>query len=106
LLLGVGAGCRWPWEPEAGPIIGTVSYPDGARASVAFISVYGQRMTYTDWSGHYKLLIQGSVGDSVIVYASDFCRGSCGETHYGFTKAVLRRSPQVVDIVMDHGEAI
>ena len=106
MLVGLGGGCRWPWEPEVGPITGTVRYPDGARANVAFVRMDSQAETYTDWTGRYKLLAQGSVGDSVTVYAWDFCRAPCGETHYGYAKAVLRRSAVVVDIVMDHASPI
>ena len=99
-------GCRWPWESEVGSITGTVRYPEGARANVAFVYAYGQPRTYTDWNGQYRLVVQGSVNDTVTVVAYDFCRGGCTATSYGFTKVVLRRSPMVVDIVMDQAEAI
>jgi hypothetical protein len=100
------SGCRWPWESEVAPITGTVRYLEGARANVAFVYADGQPRTYTDWNGRYRLVVRGSVGDTVIVYASDFCRGGCAETHYGLKKVILGRSPLVADIVMDHGEAI
>jgi len=100
------SGCRWPWDSEVGPITGTVRYPDGARANVAFVHVVGQPRTSTDWNGRYRLIVVGAVGDTVTVYANDFCRGGCGGTHYGYVKAVLRRSPSVADIVMDQAEDI
>jgi hypothetical protein len=71
-------GCRWPWESEVGPITGTVRYPQGERANVAFVYVFGQPRSYTDWNGRYRLIVRGSVGDTVTVVAYDFCRGTCG----------------------------
>ncbi len=99
-------GCRWPWESEVGPVTGTVRYPGGARANIAFVRAYGQPLTYTDWNGQYRLVVRGSVGDTVMVVAYDFCRGGCTETHYGSKTVVLRRSPVVADIVMDQAEPI
>ena len=106
VALALSSGCQLPWEPGVGAITGTVRYPDGARANVAFVYASGQPRTYTDWNGRYRFVVRGSAGDTITVYASDFCRGGCDGTSYGFTKVVLRRSSMVADIVMDQGEPI
>jgi hypothetical protein len=101
LLLGLGAGCRWPWEPESVPIRGYVRYPNGERAVAVKVGIGDRVSTFTDWSGEYSFLSTGNPGDTVTVFASEPCRGECSETRSGGSRVVLRRGKMVVDIVLD-----
>lgn len=107
LLIVFVAGCRWPLAPEIGSIHGTVRYWDGRRANLGYVSIRCNRtwertaLGRIDHTGRYALFPGGAVGDTVIVDAWDYCTGTCGSTNWGFVKIVLRRSPAVVDIVMN-----
>lgn len=76
-------------------------YPDGGRANVARVSIASEASTFTDWTGHYTLQPKSTAGDTVIVYGTDSCRGTCVGTNWGFAKVVLRSRPMVVDLVLD-----
>ncbi len=107
LLMVPVAGCRWPLAPEIGSIHGTVRFWDGTRANLGYVSIRRNRtwertsFGRIDYTGRYALFPGGVVGDTVIVDAWDYCTGTCGSTNWGFVKIVLRRSPVVVDIVMN-----
>lgn len=104
--LGLVAGCRWPWEPESPVISGEVRYANGHRANLAEVSIPHDTATFTDWGGRYTLQSGGGEGDTVLVYARDFCRGACASTTWGVTRVVLHGQRMVVNIVLDKDDPI
>ncbi len=106
VMLVLAAGCRWPWEPEAVLVRGTVRYPDGTRAVVARVEVASDGATFTDWEGRYTLLVKAGAADTVTIVAYDFCRGACTETRAGSARVALRGSPMTVNIVLDEANPI
>lgn len=105
-MLALAAGCRWPWEPEAVLVRGTVRYPNGARATVARVEIVDDGSTSTDWAGRYTLLAKRAPGDTVTVVAYDFCLGTCTGTRSGSARIVLRQSPTTVNIVLTNENPI
>ena len=110
-LLAVGSlapGCRWPWEPEVGPMVGVVRYPGGAPVYMAKVWVVDGRTTFSDRLGHYRLAVRAESGDTVTVVATDgYTPGiSYGETRSGSLRVVVHASAVVADVVLDHSSPI
>src|ERR1041384_5808968 len=56
LALGLlGLGCRFPSEPRFGTVTGVVRYPDQTPVFRARVSIAGERSTFTDVLGRYRL---------------------------------------------------
>jgi hypothetical protein len=92
------AGCRFPWEPEFGPVVGTVRYPNGDPAYVVVVGIVGGRTTLTDLSGRYRLDVDGA-RDSVTVAANGPTRGAGNP--WGSTRVSVRRGRIEADVVLD-----
>ena len=102
LLLGLVAGCRWPWEPESVLIQGTVRNRDGSRAVRAKVELGDRNWVLTDWAGRYSLNSSSAPGDTITVDASDLWGEMCGETHAGYATVTLRKSSMIVNLVLNH----
>ena len=107
ILLGLLAtGCRWPWEPRFGTVIGTVRYPNGTTAAMAKVQVAGIDATFTDALGRYRLKIIAG-GDSVTVSARDGYDGRAYvENRTGSVRVAPGAHVIVANIVLDHAEPI
>jgi hypothetical protein len=94
-------GCRFPWEPEFGPLVGTVRYTaNGPPAYMVKVAISGRTPTFTDLNGRFRLDVAAG-DDTVVVGAWDACRGTCVETYWGFTKVAVRRGRVEADILLD-----
>lgn len=106
LLLGA-SGCRWPWQPETGLVVGTVRYPDRSPVPMARVQVRGGPITWTNAMGEYRLLLpSGGRIDTLDAWDGYNPGVVYAETSAGSAFVQVRRRTQRVDIVLDQMSAI
>jgi len=96
VTLAVSTGCRWPWEPKAGPITGSISYPDGTRVWRAEVAVDQGDTTFTGPDGSFFLPVPAGA-ESVTVRARD---GFTPGRAYSATRAGSVRVPVGKDVII------
>ena len=103
----LGLGCRFPWEPRFGTVTGVVRYPDQTPVSRAEVSIAGEKPTFTDVLGRYRLELSAP-RDTLNVLARDgFTPGRVyGVTHWGAAQVVVHGAVVVRNVVLDHAEPI
>lgn len=100
-------GCRAPWDPRHGVVVGTVRYGDRTPVYVAKVQVVGGPSTYTDMFGGYRLRLAAPADTITIVAQDGHTPGvRCAETSWGSARVVMRRSVVIQDIVLDHQDPI
>src|SRR5881394_1517805 len=100
LVLLLAAGCRFPWSPENGAIVGTVVYPSGEPARTAKVSVVGGGSTFTSFDGTFRLSVPAG-GDSITVLARDGYDGRpYAVTHAGSVRVKPSREATKVRIAL------
>jgi len=100
LVLLLAAGCRLPWSPETGAIVGTVVYPNGEPARSAKVFVEGGGSTFTSFDGTFQLSVPPG-RDSITVRARDGYDGRpYVVTHAGSVRVRPSRGPTRVLIAL------
>jgi Carboxypeptidase regulatory-like domain len=106
-VLATEAGCRWPWEPRSGPIVGSVRYPDGSPVWGARVIVVGGDTTFTGETGRFWLPVPAGA-ETVTVSAHDGWQPNTAwtATRYGSVRLVVRPEVLITRIVLDHSTPI
>jgi len=106
LVLLLATGCRLPWSPENGAIVGTVVYPNGVPARTAKVTIVGGGSTFTSFDGSFRLTVP-SGGDTLTVVASDgYDGGTYAETHAGAVRVKPSREATRVLITLTEASPI
>ena len=103
----LGLGCRFPWEPRFGAVTGVVRYPDQTPVFRAKVSIPGERSTFTDMLGRYRLELSAPRDTLNVVARDGYTPGRAyGETKWGVAKVVVHGSVAVQNVVLDHADPI
>lgn len=106
LLALAAAGCRMPWEPDAGPVVGRVTYPSGTPARAARVSLLHGETTQTAFDGSFYLSVPSGL-DTLVVSARDgFDGGVYSETHSGVVRVPARHGAILVRVVLSQSDPI
>jgi hypothetical protein len=106
LALMLVAGCRLPWSPENGAIVGTVVYPSGVPARSAKVSFVGGGSTFTSFDGTFRLAVPAG-DDSLTLQATDAYDGLAhAVTHSGSVRVKPSRGASRVRITLTQATPI
>ena len=102
-----GLGCHFGWEPRFGVITGVVRYPNKTPVYMAEVWIDGEKPTFTDMLGSYRLEIHSPRDTETVVARDGFTPGRAyAETASGSARVVVRRTVVVQNIVLDHSDPI
>ena len=106
LALLLAAGCRMPWSPAHGVIVGTVVDLAGKPVRVAEVSIPGAGETFTSFDGGFQLTVPPG-DDSLTVLARDGYDGRVyAVTHFGSVRVKPSRQPTRVRIVLSESASL